>query len=125
MGPNFTLRPLEDSLVDLETSIVRAYAKSQLFLGFAIQRQRSWSKALNAPFKLDDVSKYVERLVESGDQLALAADNCEKQCSYLNRAAVKNLRDLAKESRQAIGNVLYVTNKYSARATLIRSVGIH
>ena len=104
MAPGPTLRPPEDVLDTLETSIVQAYAKSLLFLGFAIQRQRSKIKVVDAPFKLSDAEKYVKSLVESGDQLAQAADNCEKYCIHLNQGRVEKLLDIAKESHQAIQN---------------------
>jgi hypothetical protein len=102
MDPDPTLQLPEDVLKALEKSLIQVYAKSLLLLGFAIQRQRSWSKFVDAPFKLGDVDKYVKGLVESGSQLAQAADNCEKHCSLLNRSAIKELSDLAKESHQAI-----------------------
>ena len=108
MAPDPTLRLPEDVLDALEKSIVQAYAKSLLFLGFAIQRQRSKIKAVDAPFKLGDMEKYVKGLLESGDQLAQAADNCEKHCNYLNRTTVKELRDLAEESHQAVRDQVYV-----------------
>jgi hypothetical protein len=108
MAPDPTLRPPGDVLDTLETSIVQAYAKSLLFLGFAIQRQRSKIKVIDAPFKLGDMEKYVAGLLESGDQLAQAADSCEKHCNYLNRNTVKELRDLAEESHQAIRDQVYV-----------------
>jgi hypothetical protein len=108
MTPDPTLRPPKDVLNTLETSIVQAYVKSLLFLGFAIQRQRSKIKVVDAPFKLGDMEKYVTGLLESGDQLAQAADNCEKHCNYLNRTTVKELRDLSEESHQAIQDQVYV-----------------
>jgi hypothetical protein len=108
MAPDPTLQPPEDVLDTLETSIVQAYAKSLLFLGFAIHRQRSKIKMVDAPFKLGDMEKYVTGLLESGDQLAQAADNCEKHCNYLNRTTVKELRGLAEESHQAIRDQVYV-----------------
>jgi len=119
MAPDPTLRLPEDVLDALEKSIVQAYAKSLLFLGFAIQRQRSKIKAVDAPFKLGDMEKYVKGLLESGDQLAQAADNCEKYCNYLNRATVKELRDLAEESHQAIQDQVYVPETSSVGATLM------
>ena len=119
MAPDPTLRPPEDVLDTLETSIIQAYAKSLLFLGFAIQRQRSKIKVVDAPFKLDDMEKYVTGLLESGDQLAQAADNCEKHCNYLNRTTVKELRDLAEESHQAIRDQGYVPETSSVGATLM------
>ncbi|KAJ4361138.1 hypothetical protein N0V85_009435, partial [Neurospora sp. IMI 360204] len=100
--PDPTLQPPENVSSALETSIVQAYAKSLLFLGFAIQRQRSRSRFVDAPFKHGDIDKYAGGLLESGRQLAQAADDCEKHCNLLNRSAVNELRNLAEESRQAI-----------------------
>ncbi|RYP62420.1 hypothetical protein DL770_009595 [Monosporascus sp. CRB-9-2] len=102
MSPAPTLRLPEDVMDALETSIVQSCSRSLLFLGFAIQRQRSWSRAVDAPFKLSDVDKCAKSLVESGGQLAQAADNCEKHCNYLNHGALKGLRDFAVESHQGI-----------------------
>ena len=93
--------------------MVQAYAKSLLFLGFAIQRQRSKIKAVDAPFKLGDMEKYVIGLLESGDQLAQAAENCERHCNYLNRTTVKELRGLAEESHQAIRDQVYAADTSS------------
>ncbi|KAJ4401662.1 hypothetical protein N0V85_005470 [Neurospora sp. IMI 360204] len=100
--PDPTLQPPENVSSALETSIVQAYAKSLLFLGFTIQRQRSRSRFVDAPFKHGDIDKYAGGLLESGRQLAQAADDCEKHCNLLNRSAVNELRNLAEESRQAI-----------------------
>jgi hypothetical protein len=93
--PDPAIRPPKDALDALETFIVQAYANSLLFLGFAIQRQRSRTRAIDAPFKLDGVEKYVKILVESGDQLAQAAENCEKH-------RVKELHELVEEFRQVV-----------------------
>lgn len=92
----------------LEEAIVQAYARSLLFLGFAIQRQRSWTKAIDAPFKLGDMEGYVKGLAENGDQLAQAVDSCEKHCNSLDRSRVKELLSLAEESRQAMQDQAYV-----------------
>ncbi|KAH6889960.1 hypothetical protein B0T10DRAFT_365361, partial [Thelonectria olida] len=102
IAPDPDLRPPEKVLGPLEGSIVHAYVKSLLFLGFAVQRQQSKSTLVSAPFKLGDVETYVKNLVESGDQLAQAADNCEKQCSHQNRANLEELLKTAKESHRAI-----------------------
>jgi hypothetical protein len=106
--PDLTIRPPQAILDALETVIVQAYVKSLLFLGFAIQRQRSRTKVIDAPFLLGDVEKYIKSLVESGEQLAQAADNCEKHCNHLDRSWVKELRGLAAESRPAMRNQAYV-----------------
>ena len=111
MAPDPTLRPPPDILSTLETSIVQAYANSLLFLGFAIQCQRSWSKAVDAPFKLGDVDKFVKGLAESGDKLVQAADNCERHCNYLDRTRVIELRNLTEESHKAVWDQTYVTKK--------------
>ncbi|KAM0475148.1 hypothetical protein ACHAPX_007283, partial [Trichoderma viride] len=52
MAPDPTLRRREDFLLPLETSIVQAYVKSLLFLGFAIQRQGGKNSVVSAPWKL-------------------------------------------------------------------------
>ncbi|KAK3946985.1 hypothetical protein QBC32DRAFT_386543 [Pseudoneurospora amorphoporcata] len=82
--------------------VLVAYAKSLLFLGFAIQRQRSWSRFVDASFKYSDIDKYIGGLLESGSQLAQAADDCEKHCNLLNRSTVNELHNVAKELRQEI-----------------------
>ncbi|RKK77386.1 Vegetative incompatibility protein HET-E-1 [Fusarium oxysporum] len=100
MAADPTLRPPADILDLLETSIVQTYIKSLLFLGFAIHRQGSKSRMASALFNINEVESYIESLQESGDQLSLAADSCEKQCSLQNRAGVKELLSYAKESNQ-------------------------
>jgi hypothetical protein len=121
-APDPSLRPPEDVLYTLETSIVYAYAKSLFFLGFVIQRQQSESKWVDAPFKLGSMEEYVKSLSDSGDRLAQAADNCEKQCNYLNRSTVKGLHDLAEESHRAARDQAYVADTSFIRATLILSL---
>ncbi|OCK81844.1 WD40 repeat-like protein [Lepidopterella palustris CBS 459.81] len=103
-GPN--LRPPEDVLNTLKTSIVHAYAKSLLFLGFVIQRQESRLNWVDAPFKLGDVENYIKGLTESADQLCRIADNCEKHCNNRNRTTVEELHDLVEESHQAIRTLI-------------------
>jgi WD40 repeat protein len=98
--PDPTLRPPMNILDLLETSIVQTYAKSLLFLGFAIDRQGSKSRMVSAPFKMNEVESYIESLQESGDQLSRVADNCEKHCSLQNRMGVEELLRYAKESHQ-------------------------
>ena len=122
MAPDPSLRPREDVLYTLETSIVYAYVKSLFFLGFVIQRQQSKSKWVDAPFKLGSMEDYVKSLSDSGDRLAQAADSCEKQCNYRNRSTVKGLHDLAKESYKAFQDQAYVADTYSMRTTLILSL---
>jgi len=122
MAPDPSLRPPGDVLHTLETSIVYAYAKSLLFFGFVIQCQQSKSKWVDAPFKLGSIEEYVKSLSDSGDRLAQAADNCKKQCNYLNRSTVKGLHDLAEESHKAVRDQAYVTDTSSMRATLILSL---
>ncbi|KAH6884956.1 hypothetical protein B0T10DRAFT_493027 [Thelonectria olida] len=97
-----TLRLPKDVLRPLEESIVQAYVQSLLFLGFAIQRQRSKSNGISAPFRLTDMEEYVKKLTEREDQLARAADDCEKHCNRLNRGKVEELLNIAKESHRAI-----------------------
>jgi len=121
-APDPSLRPPEDVLYTLEASIVCAYAKSLLFLGFVIQRQQSESKWVDAPFKLGSMEEYVKSLSDSGDRLAQAADNCEKQCNYLNRSTVKGLHDLAEESHKAARDQAYVADTSFMRATLMLSL---
>ena len=122
MAPDPSLRPREDVLYTLETSIVYAYVKSLFFLGFVIQHQQSKSKSVDAPFKLGSMEEYVKSLLDSGDRLAQAADSCEKQCNYLNRSTVKGLHDLAEELHKAFRDQAYVADTSSMRATLILSL---
>ena len=121
MVPDPGIRPPEDILNALETSIVHAYAKSLLFLGFVIKLQESKSQWVAAPFTLSSIKEYLKGLSDSGDRLAQAADNCERHCNHLNRSTVKGLLDLAKESHKAIQNQAYGADTSSLRATLILS----
>ena len=118
MLPDPAIRPPEDVLNTLESSIVHAYAKSLLFLGFVIKLQESKSQWVAAPFTLSSIEEYVKGLSNSGDGLAQAADSCEKHCNYLNRSTVKGLLDLAKESHNAIQHQAYVAGTSSLRAAL-------
>jgi hypothetical protein len=119
MAPDPSLRPPEDILNTLETSIGHAYTKSLLFLGFVIQHQQSKSKWVDAPFKLGSIEEYVKSLTDCGDRLVQAADNCEKHCNHLNRSIVKGLYNLAEESHKAIQDQAYVADTASMRASLI------
>ncbi|KAK7413945.1 hypothetical protein QQX98_007214, partial [Neonectria punicea] len=94
MAPDLALRPPEAALGRLRTSIVQAYAKSQLFLGFTVQRQRSKIK-IDAAFKLEDARGHVNTLAESQRHVHQAADDCEKHCSLSSRAHLDELRKLA------------------------------
>src|SRR5438034_5967015 len=89
IDPNPNLRPPQEFLTSLEESIVQAYVRSLLFLGFAIQRQRS---KINAPFS--DIETRVKGLLDCGDDLSQSADNCERQCSHQSRGTAKELLEL-------------------------------
>ncbi|KAH8761659.1 hypothetical protein F5883DRAFT_631123 [Diaporthe sp. PMI_573] len=102
MAPDPALRPPEAALEKLKTSIVQAYATSQLFLGFAIQRHRSKTKMMDAPFKLGDVESCVQELSKSEGQLLQAADDCGKHCGLSNRAKSKELLELATSFHQIV-----------------------
>lgn len=96
------LRPPKGVLSALKTSIVEVYARSLLVLGFEIHCQQSKSRWVNAPFKLGSMEEHISSLSDSGNQLAQAAENCEKYCNYLNRSTVKGLLGLAEEAQKAV-----------------------
>ncbi|KAI1752087.1 hypothetical protein F4782DRAFT_155191 [Xylaria castorea] len=104
MAPDLALRPPEAALVKLKTSIVETYTKSQSFLGFAIQQQQSKVRSVAAPFKLGDAGSHVHELSKHGEQLAQAADNCEKYCHLLNRSNVEGFLKLNATFHQIIQN---------------------
>ncbi|KAI3323881.1 hypothetical protein HD806DRAFT_544007 [Xylariaceae sp. AK1471] len=94
MAPDFILRPPEPPLSKLKTSIVQTYAKSQLFLSFAIQQQQSKIGPLAAPFKLGSAESHTNELSKCGEQLSQAADDCEKHCNLSNRSDIEGLLEL-------------------------------
>ncbi|RFU31703.1 hypothetical protein B7463_g4630, partial [Scytalidium lignicola] len=97
---------LSAKVVDkLKKAVVQAYTSSLLFLSFAIHRQRSWSRAVDAAFKLEDVHSYIRRVQESEDRLYKAADDCEKHCNHQNMDRVKQLQQLAIESHEITKDV--------------------
>ncbi|KAG5802409.1 hypothetical protein H9Q74_013589 [Fusarium xylarioides] len=55
MAADPSVQPPAEILDLLEKSIVQAYVKSLLFLGFAIHRQGSKSRMASAPFKIDEM----------------------------------------------------------------------
>jgi hypothetical protein len=81
----------------LETSITEVYSQSLLFLGFILQCDHSWSNAITAPFKLGDMDKYIQGLVESGDKLEHAASNCDKHGNHGSRVMITELHKLGKD----------------------------
>lgn len=108
MAPDPALRPPGAGLETLKTSIVQAYAKSQLFLAFAIQHQQSKVKMIDAPFKVGDVQSHVHKLSEAEKQLLQAADDCERHCDLSSRG---ELHKLATDFRQIIQDQVYVSQK--------------
>lgn len=116
MAPDPALRPPGAGLEKLKTSIVQAYANSQLFLAFAIQRQQSKVKILDAPFKVGDVESYVHKLSEGEKQLLQAADDCERHCDLSSR---RELHQLATDFRQIIQDQVYVSKTSSIRGVLM------
>ncbi|KAI0537878.1 hypothetical protein GGR58DRAFT_325662 [Xylaria digitata] len=91
MAPDTTLRPPEADLSNLKTFIVQTYAKTQLFLSFADQQQRSRIGPVATPFKLGDAESHVNELSKCEKQLSRAADNCERHCDLSNRSNVREL----------------------------------
>ncbi|KAI1131627.1 WD40-repeat-containing domain protein [Nemania abortiva] len=88
---------LKAAVNDVRTSIIQAYVRTLLFLGFAMSCEQSSSKMVNAPFRLSDAESYVGSLVESVDQLARAAENCEKYFNHRNQATVRELLKIVGE----------------------------
>ncbi|KAI0474545.1 hypothetical protein F4859DRAFT_514397 [Xylaria cf. heliscus] len=102
IAPDLSLRPPKDSLDKLKTSIVETYAKSQAFLGFAIQLQKSKSTPVAAPFKIGDAVGHINNLSKCERQLLRAADDCERHCNLLNRSNVDSLLKLKDSFREII-----------------------
>ncbi|KAF7557010.1 hypothetical protein G7Z17_g1025 [Cylindrodendrum hubeiense] len=104
-APEPSLRPPNEFLRPLEASIVGAYTQSLLLLGFVVKHQRSRGKTIRAPFKLADIEDFINRLAEKEEQLARAADNCEKYCNFANRATNEDLLRIAEESCELLFNI--------------------
>ncbi|ORY72165.1 uncharacterized protein BCR38DRAFT_360285 [Pseudomassariella vexata] len=119
IAPEPKLQPPKDTLSALEASIVQAYARSLLFLSFAIKHKRSRSRIVDTPFRLGDTDEHVKGIIESGDQLARAADNCEKHCNHQNRATVKELLGFAAELRRVAHDQKAFVNQISYKVDQI------
>ncbi|PMD67612.1 WD40 repeat-like protein, partial [Hyaloscypha bicolor E] len=90
----------ESALNELEASITEVYSQSLLCLGFIFQHGRSWNNAITAPFKLGDMDKYTQGLVESGNKLEHAASYCDKHGNHESRLMIVKLHELAKDFLQ-------------------------
>ncbi|KAI1123673.1 hypothetical protein F5Y10DRAFT_47475 [Nemania abortiva] len=93
MVPEFALRPPEVALGNLKKSIVRAYSKSQSFLGLAIQLAQSKTGFIAAPLRLSSIEDCVKELAKCEKQLVRATDDCERTC---NLSARTNIQELLK-----------------------------
>ena len=91
----------------LQRTIIRAYVDSLRYLGFAIHSQNSRSKAISAPFRLDDIKSYIETLIESGHRLASEAENCDKLRGKQHQAELKELQGLTEDLQQAVREQMY------------------
>ncbi|KAH8653732.1 ankyrin repeat-containing domain protein [Xylariales sp. PMI_506] len=98
MAPDSTLRPPESQLERLKESIVDAYSKIMLFLGFAKRTEQNKAIALTAALKMDNATMQVQSLSESEILLQKAADGCEKHCNLKLRRQMQNLQDLMRLS---------------------------
>ncbi|KAH7160654.1 hypothetical protein EDB81DRAFT_782712 [Dactylonectria macrodidyma] len=118
MAPDPTLRPPEATLDKMRTSIVQCYAKTQIFLAFAVQLQQSKMK-IDAAFKLDAARGHVNALSESQGRLQRAGDDYEKHCQLLNRENVQELLKLMTEFPRTIQDqVQLVLEQISAEEQL-------
>ncbi|KAH8812424.1 hypothetical protein F5884DRAFT_855722 [Xylogone sp. PMI_703] len=66
----------------LKNAIVQVYTSCLLLLGFAIQRQRSRSRRVNAVFKLEDLRDYTNKIEMSESRLHKVANDCEKHVNH-------------------------------------------
>ncbi|GAW15650.1 hypothetical protein ANO14919_050690 [Xylariales sp. No.14919] len=94
MAPDFVLRPSEAPMSKLKISIVQAYAKSQLFLSFAIRQERSKIRAVAAPLQLGDAEDHISGLSECEKELSRAADNRDRDRHLSNLSTVQELLKL-------------------------------
>ncbi|KAI1426827.1 ankyrin repeat-containing domain protein [Xylaria sp. FL1777] len=102
LAPDPALRPPEDAMESLKESIVEAYTKSQVFLGFALNQQKGKSRHVVAAFKLGEVESYTEGLSKCEEKLLRAAEYCEDRCNFSNRSNVMELLNLTKNCHQSI-----------------------
>jgi ankyrin repeat domain-containing protein 50 len=103
MAQDPALCPPEDTLDRLKTSIVQVYAQSQLLLGFTIQyHQYHQSKVkiiraplniISAPWKLEGLKDFADKLSENKSQLLQVADDC----ALLNRTNFQKLLKIDKD----------------------------
>jgi hypothetical protein len=96
----------QDVLRQLEETIAEVYVQSLLFLGFAVQQ--SGGNHFTAVFKLDDMETHNQNLLDIGEKLSRAAENCEKFSSHQNRQSISEILQLAKDSHSALQTQGYV-----------------
>ncbi|KAI0972635.1 hypothetical protein F4678DRAFT_46057 [Xylaria arbuscula] len=106
--PDPALRPREDAMESLKSSIVQAYATSQLFLSFNLRQQRKKTGHLTAVFKVGEVESYVNELSKCGEKLLEAAEFCENCCNFSNRSSVLELLEIAKASHRGIQDQIQI-----------------
>ncbi|VUC27847.1 unnamed protein product [Clonostachys rosea] len=113
-----------DVLRDLKETIVDVYVQSLLFLGFAVQKAKGTHSM--AVVKLRDLETHIQNLLDIGEKISRAAENCERVSNHQNRRSVSKLLQLAKDSHSALQAqraILLDIRKYTLLSTLRHAKG--
>ncbi|CAG9983043.1 unnamed protein product [Clonostachys byssicola] len=114
----------QDVLRNLEETIVDVHVQSLLFLGFAVLQ--GGSNHFMAVFKLDDLETHNQKLLDVGNKLSQAAENCEKFSNHHERQDVNKMLQLARDSHLALQTqqeILLDIRKYTLLSTLRHAKG--
>ncbi|CAH0027573.1 unnamed protein product [Clonostachys rhizophaga] len=114
----------QDVLRNLEETIVDVYVHSLLFLGFAVLQ--GGGNHFKAVFELDDLETYNQKLLDIGNRLSKAAENCEKFSNHHDRQDANKMLQLARDSYSALQTqkeILLDIRKYTLLSTLRHAKG--
>ncbi|KAJ4138769.1 hypothetical protein NW768_002641 [Fusarium equiseti] len=81
----------------LEEAIVESFVVSIKFLGFALLRQRSASKAVTDAWKIEDFSGYLKDLTASKNRLHDAGHMCEIYLGSKNHGILKDMYKIVRQ----------------------------
>ncbi|KAI8664447.1 hypothetical protein NCS55_00953400 [Fusarium keratoplasticum] len=91
-----------DVLKSFEIAIVETYTGSMQFLGYAVRQQQQKTRHLKAPMQLDTVADHLTNLNRLGQRLRQAGDDCEKFCSFKDRATAQGLLRTVNDLQKAL-----------------------
>lgn len=91
-----------DVLKSFKIAIVETYTGSMQFLGYAVRQQQQKTRHLKAPMQLDTVADHLTNLNRLGQRLRQAGDDCEKFCSFKDRATAQGLLRTVNDLQKAL-----------------------